>query len=49
MFLVTLHRSGPQWDASKPLEEQSGWPEHATFMDKEVVKSIVDLIKQARP
>jgi uncharacterized protein YciI len=33
MFLVTLHRSGPQWDASKPLEEQSGWPEHATFMD----------------
>ena len=33
MFLVTLHRSGPQWDASKPLEEQSGWPEHAVFMD----------------
>lgn len=33
MFLVTLHRSGPQWDASKLLEEQSGWPEHATFMD----------------
>ena len=33
MFLVTLHRSGPQWDASKPLEEQSGWPEHAAFMD----------------
>ena len=33
MFLVTLHRSGPQWDASKPLEEQSGWLEHATFMD----------------
>jgi hypothetical protein len=25
MFLVTLHRSGPQWDAAKPLEEQSGW------------------------
>ena len=33
MFLVTLHRSGPKWDASKPLEEQSGWPEHAAFMD----------------
>ena len=33
MFLVTLHRSGPQWDPSKPLEEQSGWPEHAGFMD----------------
>ena len=33
MFLVMLHRSGPEWDASKPLEEQSGWPEHAGFMD----------------
>ena len=28
-----LRRSGPQWDPSKPLEEQSGWPEHAAFMD----------------
>jgi uncharacterized protein YciI len=33
MFLVTLHRSGPEWDASQPLEKQSGWPEHAVFMD----------------
>ena len=33
MFLVMLHRSGPEWDASKPLEEQSGWLEHAAFMD----------------
>ena len=33
MFLVMLTRSGPQWDASKPLEEQSGWAEHAAFMD----------------
>jgi uncharacterized protein YciI len=32
-FLVVLHRSGPQWDASRPLEEQSGWPAHAAFMD----------------
>ena len=32
-FLVILHRSGPQWDPSRPLEEQSGWPEHASFMD----------------
>ncbi len=32
-FLVTLHRSGPEWDPSKPLEEQSGWTEHAEFMD----------------
>jgi len=33
VFLVMLHRSGPHWDASKPLEEQSGWDEHAAFMD----------------
>ncbi len=32
-FLVVLLRSGPQWDASRPLEEQSGWPAHASFMD----------------
>ncbi len=28
-----VHRSGPEWDPSKPLEEQSGWEEHAEFMD----------------
>ena len=33
MFLVVLHRSGPQWDPSQPLEEQSDWPAHASFMD----------------
>jgi uncharacterized protein YciI len=33
MFLVVLRRSGPQWDASRPLEEQSGWAAHASFMD----------------
>ena len=33
MFHVVLLRSGPQWDSSRPLEEQSDWPAHATFMD----------------
>ncbi len=33
MFHVVIHRSGPEWDASRPLEEQSGWDEHAAFMD----------------
>src|SRR5881409_3491284 len=33
MFLVIVRRSGPEWDAAKPLEEQSGWQEHAAFMD----------------
>jgi hypothetical protein len=33
MFHVVLTRSGPEWDPSRPLEEQSGWPAHASFMD----------------
>ena len=33
MFLLQLRRSGPQWDTSRPMEDQSGWPEHASFMD----------------
>jgi uncharacterized protein YciI len=33
MFHVVLVRSGPQWQPSLPLEEQSGWDEHAAFMD----------------
>ena len=33
MFLVTLHRSGPDWNPDRPLEEQTKWSEHASFMD----------------
>ena len=33
MFHVVLTRSGPEYDLSKPLEEQSGWRDHADFMD----------------
>jgi hypothetical protein len=33
MFHVVLTRSGPEYDLSKPLEEQSRWREHADFMD----------------
>ena len=43
MFLVVRHRSGPQWDASRPLEEQSGWPAHASFMDDLVARGFVVL------
>jgi uncharacterized protein YciI len=32
-FLVVLRRSGPEWDSSRPMEEQSDWPAHASFMD----------------
>ena len=43
MFLVTRLRSGPQWDASRPLEEQSGWSAHASFMDALVASGFVVL------
>lgn len=33
MYLVVLRRRGPEWDASLPMEEQSGWPAHASYMD----------------
>jgi uncharacterized protein YciI len=34
VFLVTLHRSGPEWDAARPMEEQSGWEAHAAYMNE---------------
>src|SRR5438094_125768 len=43
MFLVVRRRSGPRWDPSKPLEEQSEWPEHASFMDELVDTGFVVL------
>lgn len=33
MYHVVLERSGPHWDPGRSLEEQSGWTEHAEFMD----------------
>jgi hypothetical protein len=32
-YFVVLRRSGPKWNAELPLEEQSEWPAHASFMD----------------
>jgi len=32
-FLVMRRRSGPEWDPSRPLEQQSNWDAHASFMD----------------
>jgi uncharacterized protein YciI len=42
-FLVLLRRSGPRWDPSRPLEEQSGWPAHASFMDGLVAAGFIVL------
>jgi len=43
MFLVVLRRSGPRWDSSRPMEEQSGWDEHAAFMDELVEDGFIVL------
>ena len=43
MFLVVLRRSGPEYDPSRPLEEQSDWPAHASFMDGLVEQGFIIL------
>ena len=43
MFLVILRRSGPDYDHSRPLEEQSSWLEHAAFMDGLVENGVIVL------
>jgi uncharacterized protein YciI len=43
MFLVMLRRSGPQWDPSRPMEEQSDWPAHAAYMDELVERGFIVL------
>lgn len=32
-FLVMVHRSGLDWNPALPMEEQSDWPAHASFMN----------------
>jgi uncharacterized protein YciI len=43
VFHVVLLRAGPQWNTALPLEEQSGWPEHASFMDELVAAGFIVL------
>jgi hypothetical protein len=43
MFHVVITRSGPDWLAGRPLEEQTGWAEHAAFMDGLVADGFVVL------
>ncbi len=33
VFHLVLHRDGPEWDPSRPMEEQTDWAAHASFMD----------------
>jgi uncharacterized protein YciI len=32
-FHVTLRQCGPEFDPALPLEQQSGWKEHAAYMN----------------
>jgi uncharacterized protein YciI len=43
MFHVVLQRSGPEYDLARPLEEQSGWDDHAAFMDGLVAEGFIVL------
>jgi uncharacterized protein YciI len=42
-FHVVVNRSGPEWKAGAPLEEQSGWEAHADFMDDLVDQGVIVL------
>lgn len=41
IFLVVLSRSGPAWEPGRLMEEQSGWPAHAAFMDSLVADGFI--------
>src|SRR2546423_1740078 len=43
MYLVELSQSGPQWQAEKPMEEQSLWGAHAKVMDELVDSGFIVL------
>jgi uncharacterized protein YciI len=34
MIFAVIRRRGGPWNWSKPIEEQSAWPEHADYMDR---------------
>lgn len=43
MYHVVVTRTGPEWDTSKPLEEQSDWVAHAAFMERLVADGFIVL------
>jgi hypothetical protein len=42
-YFVVLRRTGSGWDPARLLEEQSGWDDHASFMDGLVDEGFVVL------
>ena len=43
MFHVVVRQAGPQWLSGTPLEEQTGWQEHAEYMDALVEEGFIVL------
>jgi uncharacterized protein YciI len=33
MYFVVVSEQGPRWVDGRPMRDQSGWPEHAAFMN----------------
>jgi hypothetical protein len=42
-FHVVVRQAGPEFDRSRPLEEQSQWEEHARFMEALVDDGFIEL------
>lgn len=40
-YLVMLRRSGPRWNPTRPMEEQSDWLAHASYMDELVDAGVI--------
>lgn len=43
MFHVVLRQAGPEFDPELPLDQQSGWDEHAAYMDRLVDEGAIAL------
>ena len=43
MFHVVVRQAGPQWLSGTPLEGQTGWQEHAEYMDALVEEGFIVL------
>jgi uncharacterized protein YciI len=43
VYFVVLRRTGPEWDPSGSLEDQSRWKAHASFMDELVETGFIVL------
>ena len=41
MFHVVLLQAGPQWLPGRPLDEQTGWQEHAEYIDALVEEGFI--------